>query len=158
MFDKRAVFLILILVSVFFTNQINAQGPNIKFDVDTADFGVIADGDSVVYDFWFTNIGTDSAKINQAYPACGCTYPTFTQGKIAPGARGKIHVVFHSKGFGGQSLVKEVIIINTGPERYARFKVKVVNKAFQEDLENYKKQMEESSKKKKKSKRKKAKE
>jgi hypothetical protein len=59
-------------------------------------------------------------------------------------------VVFHSKGFGGQSLVKEVIVINTGPERYARFKVKVINKAFQEDLENYKKQMEVSSKKHKK--------
>ena len=104
MFDKRAVFLILIMVSAFFANQIYAQGPNIKFDVDTADFGVIADGDSVVYDFWFTNIGTDSAFINQAYPACGCTYPTYTQGKI-----------------------------------------KVINKAFQEDLENYKKQMEVSS-------------
>ena len=150
MFDKRAVFLILIMVSAFFANQIYAQGPNIKFDVDTADFGVIADGDSVVYDFWFTNIGTDSAFINQAYPACGCTYPTYTQGKIAPGDRGRIHVVFHSKGFGGQNLVKEVIIINTGPERYARFKVKVINKAFQEDLENYKKQMEVSSKKHKK--------
>ena len=50
MFDKRAVFLILIIVSAFFANQIYAQGPIIKFDVDTADFGVIADGDSVVYD------------------------------------------------------------------------------------------------------------
>jgi len=154
MFDKRLVFLILATIFNWSSNLIYAQGPNIKFDIDTADFGTIAEGDSVVFDFWFTNIGTDSAKINQAYPACGCTYPTFTQGKIAPGARGKIHVVFHSKGFGGQSLLKEVIIINTGPERYARFKVKVINKAFQEDLENYKKQMEDSSKKHKKNKKK----
>jgi hypothetical protein len=154
MFDKRLVFLILVSFFIWNSHSIYAQGPNIKFDIDTADFGTISEGDSVVFDFWFTNIGKDSAKINQAYPACGCTYPTFTQGKIAPGARGKIHVVFHSKGFGGQSLVKEVIIINTGPERYARFKVKVVNKAFQEDLENYKKQMEDSSKKHKKRKKK----
>lgn len=154
MFDKRLVFLIFATLLVWSSNSIYAQGPNIKFDIDTADFGTISEGDSVVFDFWFTNIGNDSAKINQAYPACGCTYPTFTQGKIAPGARGKIHVVFHSKGFGGQSLVKEVIIINTGPERYARFKVKVVNRAFQEDLENYKKQMEDSSKKHKKRKKK----
>jgi hypothetical protein len=154
MFDKRLVFLILATFFIWSSNLIYAQGPNIKFDIDTADFGTIAEGDSVVFDFWFTNIGTDSAKINQAYPACGCTYPSFTQGKIAPGARGKIHVVFHSKGFGDQSLVKEVIIINTGPERYARFKVKVVNKAFQEELENYKKQIEYSSKKPKKNKKK----
>jgi hypothetical protein len=156
MFDKRLVFFILVIIFIWSSNSIYAQGPNIKFDIDTADFGTIGDGDSVVFDFWFTNVGSDSAKINQAYPACGCTYPTFTQGKIAPGARGKIHVVFHSKGFGGQSLVKEVIVINTGPERYARFKVKVVNKAFEEDLENYKKLMEESSKKQKKKKHRKA--
>lgn len=154
MFDKLAVFLILIVVFGFNTLDASAQGPILKFDVDTADFGVVSDGDSVEYDFWFTNIGTDSAKINQAYPACGCTYPTYTQGKIAPGARGKIHVVFHSKGFGGQSLVKEVIVINNGPERYARFKVKVVNAAFKKEMEDYKKQMEQSNKKKRKSKKK----
>lgn len=147
MFDKRAIFPIIGLIIMLTSQGLKAQGPDIKFDVDTADFGVVSDGDSVVYDFWFTNIGKDSAKINQAYPACGCTYPTYTKGKIAPGARGKMHVVFHSKGFGGQSLVKEVIVINTGPERYARFKVKVVNAAFKKELEDYQKQMEQSNKK-----------
>lgn len=147
MFDKRAIFPIIGLIIMLTSQGLKAQGPDIKFDVDTADFGVVSDGDSVVYDFWFTNIGKDSAKINQAYPACGCTYPTYTKGKIAPGARGKVHVVFHSKGFGGQSLVKEVIVINTGPERYARFKVKVVNAAFKKELEDYQKQMEQSNKK-----------
>jgi hypothetical protein len=147
MFDKRVIFPIICLIFFLSAQGLSAQGPDIKFDVDTADFGVVADGDSVVYDFWFTNIGKDSAKINQAYPACGCTYPTYTKGKIAPGARGKVHVVFHSKGFGGQSLVKEVIVINTGPERYARFKVKVINPAFKKELEDYQKQMEQSNKK-----------
>ncbi len=152
MFDKRAIFPIICLFLLMVPQLGSAQGPNIKFDVDTADFGVVAEGDSVIYDFWFTNIGKDSAKINQAYPACGCTYPTYTQGKIAPGGRGKVHVVFHSKGFGGQTLLKEVIIINTGPERYARFKVKVVNAAFKKELEDYQKQMEQGTKKGKKKK------
>lgn len=147
MFDKRAIFSLLCLIFMMIPQITSAQGPDIKFDVDTADFGVVAEGDSVIYDFWFTNIGRDSAKINQAYPACGCTYPTYTKGKIAPGARGKVHVVFHSKGFGGQSLIKEVIVINTGPERYARFKVKVVNAAFKKELEDYQKQMEQTTKK-----------
>ena len=150
MFDKRSFFFISCFLISFVGKTLNAQGPNIKFD--TADFGVVSEGDSVIFDFWFTNIGTDSVKINQAYPACGCTYPTYTQGKIAPGSRGKIHVVFHSKGFGGQSVVKEVIIINNGPERYARFKAKIVNTAFKEELEAYKKQMENSKKKSKKKK------
>ena len=77
MFDKRLVFLILVTFFILSSNRIYAQGPNIKFDIDTADFGTIAEGDSVVFDFWFTNNGMASAKIKQAYPSCGFTCTSF---------------------------------------------------------------------------------
>lgn len=143
MFDKRLLFLGLL----FFCTAAYAQEPraNLKFDVDTAYFGDVVDGDSVIYVFWFTNIGTADLIIKQAYPACGCTFPTFTQGVIKPGERGFVRVVFHSKGFGGHNMVKEVIIINNGDERYARFKVNVVNMEFKKELENYKKGHQEAS-------------
>lgn len=143
MFDKRFLFLGLVL----FCTSLYGQGPraNLKFDVDTADFGDVADGDSVIYVFWFTNIGDADLIIKQAYPACGCTFPTFSQGPIKPGERGFVRVVFHSKGFGGEQMVKEVIIINNGDERYARFKVNVVNMEFKKELENYKKGQQEAT-------------
>lgn len=154
MFDKRIFFLIFSLISLSLRSQTNDSFPILTFDVDTADFGDVSEGDSVVYDFWFTNTGTSDLIIKQAWPACGCTHPDYTKGAIPPGGRGRIHVVFQSKGFGGQKLVKEVIIINNGAERYARFKVNVVNTAFKKELEQYKKEQEAAESKKSKKKKK----
>lgn len=139
MFDKRHLLILLMCLSSAARAQFGDSFPVLKFDQDTVDFGVVNEGDTVQYDFWFTNTGTRDLVIRQAYPACGCTIPTYTQGVIKPGERGKIHVEFHSKGWGGQTVVKEVIIILVnGPENYARFKAKIVNKAFQNDLDQYK--------------------
>lgn len=125
---------------------------NLKFDVDTVDFGTVGDNDTVIYDFWFTNIGTEKLIINQAYPACGCTKPTISKDSVAPGERGFIHVEFHSNGFGGKEILKEIIVINNGPERYARFKAKVVNKQFLEEINQFKTPPAKPKKKKKKKK------
>ena len=155
MIDKR----LILLYGLFFFHLTYAQFgdsfPVMKFDQDTVDFGVVNEGDTVRYDFWFTNVGKNYLMIKQAYPACGCTYPTFTKTAIKPGERGMIHVEFHSQGWGGQTIVKEVIVIlGNGPENYARFKAKVVNMAFLKEAEEYKKSQESQLiKKKKKSKR-----
>ena len=106
----------------------------LKFDVDTAQFGKVYAGDTVFYDFGFTNIGNEDLIIKQAWPACGCTTPTFTEGAIKPGERGVIKVQFRSAGFAGQTMVKQIIVINNGAEKYAVFKVKVVDKAIEEDI------------------------
>ncbi|MCC6817397.1 MAG: DUF1573 domain-containing protein [Bacteroidia bacterium] len=135
----------LFFAATSWAQQVTEPRANLKFDVDTADFGTVAEGDSFVYEFWFTNIGDADLIIKQAWPACGCTHPSYTKGPIKPGERGFIRVAFHSKGFGGHDLIKEVIIINNGDERYARFKVKVVNMEFKKDLETYKKSQNDSS-------------
>ncbi len=144
-----------VLMSLLLNSQLKAQANdkvNLKFDIDTVDFGTVGDNDTVIYDFWFTNIGTEKLIIKQAHPACGCTKPTISKDSVGPGERGFIHVEFHSNGFGGKEVLKEIIIINNGPERYARFKAKVVNKQFLEELNSYKNPPVESKKKKKKKK------
>ncbi|MBL7838270.1 MAG: DUF1573 domain-containing protein [Bacteroidetes bacterium] len=147
MFDKRLFFLGLFLFSFsLYAQSDSIKSPELKFDVDTADFGIVADGDSVVYEFWFTNIGQANLEIKQAWPACGCTHPTYTKGPVKPGGRGFVRVVFNSKGFAGHEMVKEVIIINNGPERYARFKVKVMDAQFLKEVEAYKKSINNSGK------------
>lgn len=129
MFDKKIILTFLIIVNFCIGASLKAQGPVIKFDVDTADFGVVQEGDTVKYDFWFTNTGASDLMIKQAWPACGCTHPSYTQGAIKPGERGVIHVMFLSQGWGGHQVVKEVIIISNAPENYARFKAKITAKS-----------------------------
>jgi len=123
---------------------------NLKFDVDTANFGKVYEGDTVRYEFGFTNIGTEDLIIKQAWPACGCTYPTFTEGVIKPGERGSIKIEFRSAGFAGHNLVKNIIVINNGPERYAVFRAKVVDKNMEAEILNYKEKAPATEKKKEK--------
>jgi hypothetical protein len=144
-----------LLIMTFFSVNTYAQA-NLKFDVDTANFGKVYDGDTVHYEFWFTNIGNEDLIIKQAWPACGCTTPVFTEGAIKPGERGVIKVEFRSAGFAGHNLTKQIIVINNGAERYANFKAKVVDKALEQDIIKHKEQTKPTqSKKKKKSKSKK---
>lgn len=129
MFDKRGISTLIIMV-FFAVLKVHGQGsPIIKFDIDTANFGVVQEGDTVRFDFNFTNVGTGDLIIKQAYPACGCTYPTYTQGVIKPGERGVIHVEFFSEGWGGKEVLKEVIVISNAPENYARFKAKITKRS-----------------------------
>lgn len=129
MFDKRLLLLYFLISFSFAINAQNEGFPVIKFDVDTADFGLVREGDTVRYDFNFTNVGTADLVIKQAWPACGCTHPSYTKGAIKPGERGVIHVEFLSVGWGGHEVVKEVIIISNAPENYARFKAKIIKKS-----------------------------
>lgn len=132
MFDKRVFFVFILACFQNVYSQVSDSMPLIRFDVDTADFGKVYEGDTVKYDFWFTNTGNKDLVIRQAWPACGCTHPTYTQGAIKPGQRGKIHVEFLSAGWGGKDVVKEVIIISNAPENYARFKASIVSKPLPE--------------------------
>lgn len=152
---KIKLYTFSLSIVLFFSLNTYAQA-NLKFDVDTADFGKVYDGDTVHYEFWFTNIGNEDLIIKQAWPACGCTTPVFTEGAIKPGERGVIKVEFRSAGFAGNNLSKQIIVINNGAERYANFKAKVVDKALEQDIIKHKEQTKpDESKKKKKSKSKK---
>ncbi len=129
MFDKKQLLLFLTLCFIGLGKAQELGPPIIKFELDTADFGIVQEGDSVVYDFVFTNIGKSDLVIKQAWPACGCTHPSFTKGPIKPGEKGVIHVKFLSAGWGGHSVVKEVIIISNAAENYARFKAVIIKKS-----------------------------
>ena len=115
----------IILILAFLSFELKAQG-HLKLDNDTVDFGVIQEGDTIKYDFYFTNIGPGDLVIKQAWPSCGCTIPSYTKEIIKTNERGKIHIEFHSKGFGGEEVLKEIIIINSGKEQYAYFKAKII--------------------------------
>ena len=129
MFDKRSLLFYFLLCFSFATKAQTEGFPVIKFDKDTADFGIVQEGDTVRYDFNFTNVGTADLIIKQAWPACGCTHPSFTKGAVKPGERGVIHVTFLSIVWGGHDVVKDIIIISNAPENYACFKAKIIKKS-----------------------------
>jgi hypothetical protein len=93
--------LILVLVALFCTissfSQENTTA-EIKFVIETYDFGTIKQGDKVTYNFEFKNIGKDPLIISSANGSCGCTVPQWPKEPISKGEKGSIHVEFNSAG------------------------------------------------------------
>jgi len=94
-------------------NATNA--PVMKFEKETHDFGKIKPGDTVVYDYKFTNAGKSPLIITDGYASCGCTKPSWPKTPVKPGDSGIIHVKFDSKGKMGLQDKLITITANTNP-------------------------------------------
>jgi hypothetical protein len=90
-----------------YNNAVTAKSPSvtaatnqafIKFTETSYNFGEIKQGDTVKYDFEFTNTGKSELLILEAEATCGCTHPSYPFIPIAPGETGKIGVTFNSAG------------------------------------------------------------
>lgn len=69
-----------------------------KFDKEEYGFGTITQGQSVSYDFTFTNTGNEPLIITNAQASCGCTVPQWPKEPIMKGQSGTIKVTFNSTG------------------------------------------------------------
>lgn len=97
---KILLSLALALVAVASHNNASAQlvqGPNIRFETDTHDYGDIKKGSDGIYYFEFTNTGNQPLVISDAKGSCGCTVPQFSKEPVAPGSKGKIMVDYDSE-------------------------------------------------------------
>tara|TARA_Y100001934_G_scaffold232572_1_gene281449 strand:- start:12 stop:530 length:519 start_codon:yes stop_codon:yes gene_type:complete len=93
-------------------NNVNPKTlPIITFSNDVYDFGDINQGESITYDFHFTNSGSKDLIITTAKGSCGCTVPEWPKGPISPNEKGVIKVNFNSTGKSG--LQNRVITILT---------------------------------------------
>jgi len=92
-----------------------ATAPVMKFDQDSYNFGKIVQGDSVVHQFKFVNVGKTPLIITDATATCGCTKPEWSKEPIQPNAEGSIKVTFHSVGKSGLQDKMITITANTAP-------------------------------------------
>jgi hypothetical protein len=125
----KTLFLSLLAAGMFFsacnsnhsstvsntTTGAATNGPVMKFEKETHDFGKIKTGDIVSYDFKFTNTGKSPLIITSGYASCGCTTPTWPKTPVKPGDTGVIHVAFDSKGKLGLQDKLITITANTNP-------------------------------------------
>lgn len=91
-----------------------AQG-RLAFDAERYEFGRVAEGDTAVHVFAFTNAGDEAVRLADVQASCGCTTPSFTVDPIAPGDRGRIVVAYDSRGRPGP-FEKTVAVTASGAE------------------------------------------
>ena len=116
------VILIVIAVSLAGCGRQSRQSetangtPQISFDVDSHNFGTIAQGEKVSHTFKFRNIGDGNLIINDVTTSCGCTASKYSVEPVAPGESGTIEVIFDSYGREGKQLKSANVWTNCGAE------------------------------------------
>lgn len=68
----------------------------LKFKETEHDFGQIAQGKPVYFNFTITNTGTKELKLDNVQASCGCTTPEWSKDPIAPGASAVIKVGYNA--------------------------------------------------------------
>ena len=76
----------------------------IQFVKTEHDLGKILQGETVGYNFEFSNAGESALLILEARAGCGCTVPRYSKKPVHPGESGTIEVVFDSSGRMGKQL------------------------------------------------------
>lgn len=70
----------------------------IQFATSEHDFGTIAEGPAVSFDFEFKNTSNEPVQLESVRASCGCTTPFWSKDPIAPGASSKVTATYNTKG------------------------------------------------------------
>lgn len=90
----------------------------IRFDDELLLFGEAEEGDEILADYIFTNIGAVPVEI-EVVSACDCIRLDWPKGEIAPGEAAQIEAIFETKGHSGETeKVIDVIFKNTDAKGY----------------------------------------
>lgn len=91
-------------------------GPRIQFARPEHDFGRIASGLVLKFDYVFTNTGTAPLIISHVQPSCGCTTAGTWTREVAPGQTGTIPIQFNSTQFNG-AVAKSVTVTSNDKQQ-----------------------------------------
>jgi len=98
------------------TPEEKANAPKIVFKTIKHDFGTATDGETVKYDFVFTNEGKNDLIIRKTKASCGCTAISPNKTVLKSGESSQVGISFNTAGrLGKQS--KNVTVISNDPEK-----------------------------------------
>lgn len=102
-------------------------GDAMKFKTEDHNFGTIAEGPSVSFDFFFKNTTKQPIQLESVRASCGCTTPHWDKQPVLPGKTSKITAVYNTKGRPG-NFYKTITVKSTAGQKVLKIKG-VVEKA-----------------------------
>lgn len=82
------------------------------FDEYEHQFGKVAEGEKVSYQFRYENKGTAPLAIASVTTTCGCTVPKYSTRPLSPGGKGTLEVIFDTSGRDGTQTKTITVISN----------------------------------------------
>lgn len=117
--DYGTFIIVLAITNFLFSSAAVAaqqEGARITLPIDRYEFGVVAEGALVTYDFEINNAGNAVLSIKKALSSCSClTINSFNE-SISPGESGTVSVSLNTNGYGGNEVVRQVTIQTNDPE------------------------------------------
>ena len=112
---KKIIFVISLLFIALATTfaQDSPQknnGPEIKFNTSTHDYGTMIQGADGNCEFKFTNTGKEPLVLSNVVASCGCTIPTWSREPIMPGKEGIIKVHYDTNRLG--PIAKQITVMS----------------------------------------------
>lgn len=101
--------------TVTVTKVDSANAPIMKFETESYNFGKVASGDKVEYEYKFTNTGKSPLVIAEATATCGCTVPEWPKKPVLPGESNSIKVSFDTNNKTGMQDKLITVTANTVP-------------------------------------------
>jgi len=126
---KKSISIILtVAFSVLLSNGSFAQEEHkqsVSFDKTSHSSGLIIEGEKVSTTFTLTNKGEKPISISKVSSSCGCTVPTFSKDPIKKGEKGKVELVFNSKGRIGAFAKSAIVRFSDGTQQTLKIKGEV---------------------------------
>jgi len=117
---SQAAFLTLGVICYFFFNAAAAQAPalapQINFNIEKFDFGIVEEGVEIKHSFNITNTGNKLLIIKDITSTCGCTVPVLNRKRLGAGQHTTLVVMVNTAMKQG-TVTKNVEVQSNDPKR-----------------------------------------
>jgi|TARA_B110000090_G_scaffold206957_1_gene257398 hypothetical protein len=101
-----------------YNKNVNLNLPQIIFEEEDFNFGIIIEGEIVSHLYKFENTGKSDLIISNVQTSCGCTSSKdYTKKPIKPGEKGEIEIEFDSTEKSGEIKKSISVITNCNPNK-----------------------------------------
>lgn len=87
--------------------------PGVKIPNDTFDFGKVVQNQTTTHSFWIKSTGSDTLRITEVVPGCGCTQMPLLDSVLGPGDSTRLDIVFTTRSFVGHVNKRPYVVTNT---------------------------------------------
>jgi hypothetical protein len=100
-----------------FAQDSKGTGAKIIVEETSFDFGYVPGGEVVSHSYFFLSGGTDSLKILNVKPGCGCTKAPLKKDVVAAGDSAEVELIFTSSRGGHGAVSKSAMVTCNDPDR-----------------------------------------
>ncbi len=124
-----AVFVLTLSAAAIAQEAAPAGGPRLTLVDPLKDFGTVARGAKIEWDFTIRNTGDKPLEILSVQPTCGCTVAEFDK-VIQPGSTGKVHAVVDTTQFSGPITKGITVTSNDATQPAAQLTMRAIVKPY----------------------------